>query len=222
MTRKRNRNPYRHRLLIYYHITQRWRVAPLLIAFFGAVLYGASWMAYKQVISGMNNDLLLALWESRVVLLVLVGLSLLLYILMIIIGRGSYVEVRPRALRVRAGIVPLDISYGRIRSIRLVELATQHPPQTLKARDRKIVDLYLGESCSAIDLQSWPKQPIKRLWHKFMFTAGYNSLLFIVKDAMTLNQQIDGAIARRQARMQQGRRYQDPITRAGSAPRKDL
>jgi hypothetical protein len=212
---KKRKPTRRHRLLVYYRLGQRWRTAPFLTALLGAVLYGLGWLASRSILQGGNLALLHMLWEKRSLLLGLIGFSLVLYLLTIVISRGSYVEARPKALRVRAGLVNTDISYTRIRQMRLVQVTTLYPPESLKGADSRLLGPLLGYSCSAIDLKSWPKQPLRKLWHKFMFASDRDSILFIVEDAMILNQQIDGAIAARHARVSKTQRgYKDPIERA--------
>jgi hypothetical protein len=191
----------RFRLLIYHRLGQRWRVAPLLTAVLGGILYGLAWMASRSMLAGLNVALLQSLWRSRVLLLGMIGFSVALYILTIFISRGSYVEVRPKALRIRAGLIAQDISYGRIRLVRSVGLRSVYPLEALKARDRGLLEPLMDYGCTAVDMRSWPRQPIKKLWHKFMFTGDGSSLLFIVEDALEFNQLLSSVMDVRQARI---------------------
>ncbi len=221
MTRTGDKGPYhRQKLLIYHQFAKRWRVGPMLTAVMAGLLYGMAWLTDKKMLRSANVDFLQMLWGNRIYILGLIGFSLILYVLIVGIGRSSFVEVRPQALRIRAGMVTSDLSYGRIRQIRLVQLASVYPPDSLRAGDWATLKPFVDMSCTAIDLQSWPKLPLKRLWHKFMFTQDGLSLLLVVEDAMVLNQQIDGAIAARQARLSKSKRgYQDPVERAAEMAR---
>jgi hypothetical protein len=197
------------------------RVLPFFIALAGAILYALGWMGSQGILQGGNRELLGILWGNRPRLLVVVGASVLLYLFMIFISRTSFVEARPKALHVRAGLVPVDISYGRIRQIRLVQLGLQYPPETLKGPEVGLIDPLAGATCTVVDLSSvpWPftKRSLRWIWNKFMFTADGGSLMFVVKDAMVLNQQIDSYLAARQARLKGDDRYLDPIARATRA-----
>ncbi len=219
---KNKQPPRRHRLLIYYRLGQRRRTVPLLIAVMGGILYGLGWLASRSILQAGDAALLDMLWQRRAFILALILASLALYVLMLIIARSSYVEARPRARHIRAGLVPLDISYGRIRQIRLVQVRAQYPPGTLKGSDYALLEPFIEKPCTAVDLRSWPKLPVKKLWHRLMFSGDGGSLLFIVQDAMVLNQQIDGALATRQARHKKRTAYQDPIERAVEMSRKQL
>ncbi len=215
MSKQKRKDPRRHRLLVYYRLGQRQRVIPLLIAVFSAMLYGIGWLYERGAFEVGNPTLLRALWTNRVLILALIGYSLLLYVLSILIARLSFVEARSKALRVRAGLVPVDISYGRIRQIRLARFANIYPPEALKPRERRRLRPFADMTCTVVDLQSWPRLPIKRLWNRYLFTRDGTSLLFIVEQPMLLNQQIDAAITQRHARLTQDRRaYRDPIDRA--------
>lgn len=204
----------RHRLLVYYRIGQRWRIMPLLTALFGVLIYGMTWLHAYGRFEGGNEALLEHLWLNRTLVLAIIGLNLLLYGLITIVARGSFVEARRNALRVRAGLLPLNISYARVRQLRLGQVSAQLPPDRLRNRDYALLEPLLPLACTVIDLKSWPREPIRRLWDKFLFTPDRKSLLFIVEEAMLLNQQIDSAMAAWQARVRGRDRYEDPIERA--------
>lgn len=212
----------RHRLLLYAHLGQRLRTAPFLIMIFGVILLFLGWLESQSAIQGVNLDLLRMLWAGQVLLITIILCSLAIFVLAIIIGHGSYVDVRPVTLHIRAGLLTLNISYKRIRQIRLGQLGVQHPEDSLRGGDWALVESFWGEPCTLVDLISWPwpgKEMTRRLWSKFMFTRDGNSLMFIVKDAMVLNQQIDGRIAALQVSAKRSR-YVDPLERAVQMERK--
>lgn len=210
----------RHKLLVYRRMGQRWRTPTLLLVLMGALLYVLGWLAAQGKVQGLNTGLINSLWERRLLLMGLIGFSLLLYIITLIIA-SSHVEVQAKALYVRAGLIAQHISYGRISQMRIVQLNEQYPAQQIKARDYRMLEPFYELPCTAIDLRSWPKTPLRKLWHPMMFTRdGRNSLLFIVEDAMVLNQQIDGALSARQARYKKRGQYEDPIERAARQARK--
>ncbi|HOA25613.1 MAG TPA: hypothetical protein PK801_14015 [Aggregatilineales bacterium] len=211
MAKKQTR---RHRLLVPYRVGQRWRAMPLLTALLGVLLYALMWLHRYGLIEGMNGPLLDYLWTVRQLILALIGFSLLLYVLIMLIARGSYVEARPGALRVKAGLIPLNISYSRIGAIKLGQVGAQFPADRLSNRDYALLEPLLPLACTVVELTSWPKEPVRKLWHKFLFTPGGDGLLFIVEDAMLLNQQIDAARTALLAASRRHARYQDPIERA--------
>lgn len=212
----------RHRLLLYARLGQQLRTAPFLITIFGVVLLFLGWLESQGAIQGVNLELLRMLWAGRVLLIAIIVCSLAIFVLAIIIGRGSYVDVRPVTLHVQAGLLALNISYKRIKQIRLGQVGVQHPEESLKGSDWGLIEPFWGEACSVVDLRNWPwpgKKMTQRLWSKFMFTRDGNSLMFIVRDAMVLNQQIDGRLAALQVSAKQSQ-YVDPLERAVRMERK--
>jgi len=210
----------RHKLLVYRRMGQRWRTPTLLLVLLGGLLYALGWLADQGKVQGLNTDLISSLWEQRLLLLGLIAFSILLYVIALIVA-NSYVEVQAKALYIRAGLVAQHISYGRIRQMRIVQLNEQYPSREIKGRDYRLLEPFYEYPCTAVDLRSWPKTPLKRLWHHTMFTRdGRSSLLFIVENAMVLNQQIDGALSARQARYKKRGQYEDPIERAVQQARK--
>lgn len=215
MAKRKVRETRKHRLLITHRQGQHWRVTPLLIALMGAVLYGAGWLYGRGLLLGGDRSLLEMIRARHTLILILIGASLLLYVLSVWISRASHVEARRKALRVRAGLVPVNLSYGRIRQIRLVQLSSIYPPQKLKRRHRRLLKPFAEVTCTAVDILSWPRLPLRLMWNRFMFTPDGQSLLLVVEKPMLLNQQIDGAMTERHARLTRGKRgYQDPIDRA--------
>jgi hypothetical protein len=218
MAGKSRRDVKKHRLLVYYRLGQRLRTVPFLIALFCVILLGIGWMGSEGIFQEGNRGLIERLWTGRLLLFVAIGASVLLYLFSLYISHTSYVQARPKALRVKAGLVPVDISYGRIRQIRLVQFDMHYPPDKLKGSDAALVEPFEGATCTSVDLKSLPKpftpQLLKRVWNKFMFTGDGESVMFVVRDPMVLNQQIDGYISARQARIKGSTKYVDPIERA--------
>ncbi len=213
---KKNRKKFApHRLLVYYRIGQRLRTTPLFIALVGIFLLVLGWLGNSSIFQGGNRALMSAMWEGRTFLLLMIAVSVALYILMIFIARRSSVQVRPKALRVRAGLLSLDISYGRIINRRLTTVAAYYPAKSLKAGEYALLEPLLDNPCTVVDLKSWPLELrlLKLLWSKYLFAESVG-LIFAVDDPMVLNQEIDEAITRRQTRRKGGGRYVDPIERA--------
>jgi hypothetical protein len=218
MSQSKRRSVKRHRLLVYHRLGQRMRTLPFLLAIFSIVLLAIGWLGNSGILEGGDQSLLSRLWDQRNWLYVLVGASVLLYLFSVYLSLGSYVEARKKTLRIKAGVVPVDVSYARIRQLRLVQFGMQYPLDKLKGREAALVEPFEGSTCTALDLKSVPKpftpQLLKQMWSKFMFTATGDSLMLVVKDPMVLNQQIDSQIAARQARLKKESKYLDPIERA--------
>jgi hypothetical protein len=220
MAGKSRRDVKKHKLLVYYRLGQRLRTVPFLIVLFCLILLAIGWMGSEGILQGGDQGMMQRLWTGRLLLYVAVGASLILYLFSLLLSHGSYVQARPKALRVKAGLIPVDISYARIKQIRLVQFDLQYPLDKVKGSDYALVEPFEGSTSTVVDLKSLPKpftpQLLRRLLNKFMYTndSDGTSLMLVVSDPMVLNQQIDGYIAARQARMKGGAKYIDPITRA--------
>jgi hypothetical protein len=178
----------KHRLEIPFRIGQRLRVAPFLLVLMGFLLQGILFLAERDII-----EVALLRPERRPFVWALVIVGAVLYVLAIFISRVSIVQARPDHLRVRAGIVPLAISYSRINSLRPVQVAGQYPPKSLKGRDRALLEPFFGTTAVSVDLKSFPLDEalLRRLWHKFMFTKDMKGVMLVVEDALGLMQEID-------------------------------
>lgn len=194
------------------------RTVPFFMTLLILILLGIGWLGSRNFLPQSDQMMLSLLWERRVFLYVAIGASILIYLVSLMVSRGSFVEARPKTLRVKAGIIPVDISYARIRQIRLVSFNMQYNVDKLSGRDFSLVEGYESATCTALDLKSLPKpftpSLLRRMWHRFMFTGTGDSLMFVVEDPMVLNQQIDGFISARQARLKKNTKYLDPIQRA--------
>lgn len=178
----------RHRLEISFRIGQRLRIVPFLLILMGLLLQAILFLAERDII-----EVALIRPERRPFVWMLVILAAALYLVAIFISRVSIAQARPNYLRVRAGIVPLSVSYARIRSLRPVQVGEQYPPKTLKGSERALLEPFFGKTAVAVDLKSFPLNEalLRRLWPKFMFTKDMKGLMLVVEDALGLIQEID-------------------------------
>ena len=191
----------KHRLEIYYRIGQRMRMGPLLMGLVGLVLLGYTYL--PQIITFMPTlitflppTIIEIMWlgpARRALVLALLLLSGALYVVNIFVSRASIVQARPEYLYVRAGLIPLAISYARLRSLRPVRVGNMHPRRSLKGSGRAVMEPLLGETAVAVDLQSFPmnEKLLRRLWVKYMFITDRKGLMLLVRDHMGLTQEID-------------------------------
>lgn len=192
----------RHRLEVYFRIGQRMRMGPLLMGLLGLILLAYTFL--PQIITLMPTIITILpptivdiLWlgpARRPLVVALIILSAVLYMVNIFISRASFVQARPEHFYVRAGLVPLVISYARVRSLRPVQVGQQYPPKSLKDRELGLMEPLLGMTAVAVELKSFPtsETTLRRLWSKFMFAADKKGVMLVVKDALGLIQEIDG------------------------------
>jgi len=222
MTSKTRKPQTRHPLLVYQQISRRLRSLPLMLVFVGALLLVLSILGKIITLQGVDTSMLDLLASGQPLIVVIITASALLYIFAVFMGRNSYIETRPKMLHIQTGLLAVNISYRRIRQIRLSQVSVLYPEKTARGNDRQIIEELGGLPCSLVDLASWPSFPghkgLKLLWSKLMFTSDGDSLMIVVRDAMVFNQQLDGRMSGlQQAKKQEQSRYLDPLQRATQA-----
>jgi len=220
MGQKSRKTPARHPLLVYQQISQRIRTLPLLLAFLALILLSISLIGKSITLEGADTSMLDMLAAGQPLIVVIIVASALLYILAVIMG-GSYIEARSNRLHVRTGLLAINISYRRIRQIRLSQVSVQFEGRKISGSDGQVARELSGQPCSIIDLTSWPWPGLgglKRLWGRLMFSGDGDNLMIVVRDAMVFNQQLDGRLATIQQRQKQDQSaYLDPLERATRA-----
>lgn len=213
---KGRRSVTQHHLLVYNRLGHRMRTAPFLIAALTLLLFGLGWLSTQDILEGYDTSLLQLIWQGNVFLIVILFVCGVIWVYAVVIGSLSYVEARPRVLHIQAGLVAINISYSRLRQIRLSQVGVQYPSKQLRGTDYDLMEPLLGTPCTLVDLRSWPwpgYKWLRRLWVRFMFSGDGVALMLAVPDAMVLNQQIDGRVTILQAQKKE-RQYLDPLARA--------
>jgi len=212
----------RHRLLIYEQIGSRMRTVPFMLAGITLILYGLGWLSTQDFMQVGDTSMLQIIWKNQLYLFVILFVCVAIYLYGFLTSKLSYIEARSKSLRIQAGLLAINMSYRRIKQIRLGQVGTQFPQGMLRGADADLIDPLLGVSCTLVDLKSWPSPGygwLRRLWSRFMFSGDLVSLMLVVPDAMALNQQIDSRIAVLQASSSQSH-YLDPLERAVQAQKK--
>ena len=212
----------RHRLLVYQRIGGRMRAVPFMLAGISLILYGLGWLSTQDFMPSADTSLLQLFWANQIYLFIIIFVCAAVFFYGLIVGGMSYAEARPKTLRVQAGLFAINISYARIRQIRLAKVTAVYPEGTVRGADADLIDPLLDMSCSLIDMQSWPPpgyKTLRRLWSRFLFNVDGSALMLIVPDAIAFNQQLDSRLGVRGRHAQQGG-YLDPLERAIQAQKK--
>lgn len=219
---KERRAVKRHRLLVYERIGSRMRTVPFMLGGITVILYGLGWLSTQDFMQSADIGMLQLIWKNQLYLFIILFVCGAVYVYGLITGSMSYVEARQKSLRIQAGLLAINISYRRIKQIRLSQVGTQYPEDMLHGADADLIDPLLGVSCTLIDMKSWPSPGypwLRRLWSRFMFSSDGAALMLVPPDAMVLNQQIDSRVAVLQVDSKQSQ-YLDPLERAVRAQEK--
>ena len=187
MAKRRQKSGKRHRLQVYFRAGQRLRTKPLMLMLVSLLLLGIMYFAPDKITFPWLGE------AQRPLVIALIVASAGLYLVSIFISRISVVQARADYLYVRAGVVPVAISYTRISKMRPVQVGQQFPPKTLKGNEHALMHPFLADTAVAIDLRAFPmgEKTLRRLWSKFMFVSDEKGLMLLVKDYALLNREID-------------------------------
>src|SRR5688572_32914157 len=98
---KSRRAVKKHRLLVYHRLGQRMRTVPFFMTLFILVLLRIGWLGSRNFLPQRDQAVLSLLWGRRIFLYVAIGASALIYLVSLMVSRGSFVEARPTTLRVK-------------------------------------------------------------------------------------------------------------------------
>jgi hypothetical protein len=178
--------------LILYQETMR----PLKIpAFLILILFAGLCVA---VFTGLLQKAGVAVAPLTDVLIVLATFAaLVLWLIVVILPRASYVACKPDFLLLRIGLFRLVVSYARVRTARTVRHAQIHDPAGEPLTRRAMAVRMALRQCVALELSSYPKAffLLRALAHPFLFLGREPGFLFAVRDWMGLGRELDEARA---------------------------
>jgi hypothetical protein len=123
--------------------------------------------------------------------------TFLLWVIVVVQPRLSYVECRADYLVLRIGFLRLIVSYSRVRTTRSVLHGQIHSPQAQPRSRRALARRMAPRQSVAIELTSYPMAffLLRAMTHPFLFLGGQPGFLFAVEDWMGLDQSIEEARA---------------------------
>ena len=181
----------RFRLLMYERMWQRWAFPCLFIAPASIALWLLAPSAYfvpqsiKLPIIGFQIPL-------RPLMLVPALASLYILAYSFLAQRMAWVQCRAGHLRIRTPILPVIISYARIKSVRPSRLSQVFNPTTERAGSREWMSPYWGLTVVVVELTRFPvSKRWLRLWlNRYLFAPTVTGFVLVVDDWMTLSRQI--------------------------------
>jgi hypothetical protein len=130
------------------------------------------------------------------------GIVVLLWLVVLLMPRISYVQCHPEYLLLKVGFLRLIISYTRLRTSRSVQHGQIHSPKTQPRARRKLAARMAKMQCVAVELTSYPTAffLLRALTHPFLFLGEQPGFLFAVEDWMGLDREVEEAHAELLAR----------------------
>ena len=172
----------KHKLLLYDQMSRRMRGKLLWLGLTLLVL------AVVDLVRPFLGTYFYLLW-------LVVGLVALLWLYYGILVRRAGVGVTPNYLLLQGPLRGVKISYGRISAVTSTQIAQHYDFDTLKGRERRLVQPFFGTACTFVELSSWPKTLSQRsLWFpRLLFGVRREGLLLASPNWMQLNRDIEEA-----------------------------
>jgi hypothetical protein len=126
----------------------------------------------------------------------LIAALMLLWIYYAFLVRRAALIVLPKYMVLRGPLTEVKISYGRVASVTASHMSQHFESQTLKGRERFIVEPLYKYSCGFVELFSFPKTLNKkgrRHFSRFLFSPRRTGLLLVVDDWMQLSRDVEVA-----------------------------
>lgn len=168
-------------LLVYRRLFQMWFWPSLLLLVLSVVLL-------------FLDPPLLGDWGWVLIPVILVAAFVAFYAIM---ARATYVQAHRKAIRIRTPLVPLVISYGRLKMTRTTPFKAQYPPERLTWSQRQLATKLYGRTCLLIELNGYPisRRVLSLLLGRFLIPLDTVGLVLLVEDWLQLSNEIDGARA---------------------------
>ncbi len=181
MARKKRSRGKKFPLLIYERMWKRWALPCLLIIPASIALW---WVApFLEIVEPLHRGLSLVP--------AVVALFILIFTFMA--RRLAWVQCRPTHLRIQAPILSLAISYGRFKDVIPTAFYDIFNPNEERAARRHWLRPYWSQTAILVKLSEYPVNKMwLRLWlSPYLMSPGKPGIVLLVKDWMTLSQQID-------------------------------
>ncbi len=172
----------RHRLLLYDRIGRRPRALLL-------------WLIVALLALGVVDWYTAFLGEAWVWLWIALAPAVGLWLYYAFGLRRAAVHVRRGAIRLQGPLFGLNFSYGRIRSVTVVNMGQHYAFKALSARERRLYRPLYQKTAVFVELRSAPSAFARRqLWFPlYLFGTVRPGLLLVVDDWMALSQAISTA-----------------------------
>jgi hypothetical protein len=120
----------------------------------------------------------------------LVALYILIY--SYLANRMAWVQCREGHLRIQTPVLPLAISYARIKTVRPSRMAQVFDPAKEKPGRREWMRPYWGMTVLVVELTKFPvDKRWLRLWlNRYLFSPTSTGVVLLTEDWMTLSRQI--------------------------------
>lgn len=183
----------KYRLLLYWHILDRWWPVTLSIAIMIFLNVGVLWGAQWYFIDPAENPLLVLPEAGGYMMLGAGGFALLFTFFLLFLRGGAYVQLFDNYARLATPFLRVNISYKRIHRTTTAQVASLFPPQKYKGWKREIIEPVAFETAIVIHLTTYPlpRAALGLFLSPFFFFDKTPHFVLIVDDWMNLSIELD-------------------------------
>ncbi len=176
-------------LLIYRRYHQVNSSLSVMLILVGLALLGTNALIRILRPASISEDTRVLLWLG--IIIAVFGLAR--FLLTWLPGRVAYVQCTAKGVRVQTPFMPVVFSYKRITDTRPTNLRDVFEPSKQKGLGRRMLEEIWSETVIVVDLKGYPvsKKWLRMIVGPFLLTPKGTGFVFLVKDWMGLNRQIN-------------------------------
>jgi hypothetical protein len=151
---------------------------------------------YDLIDPMLDDDLWFYFW-------IVIGVVFLLWIYYAVIIPRSSIQMRPKSLRLKGPLIAFTISYARIHSVTSAQMSQHYPFDSLKGREKDVLEPLYNRTCVFIELTSYPGTfRWRHLWFpKFLFGTSRPGLVCVTRDWLSLSRDVEAYRSERYERV---------------------
>jgi hypothetical protein len=151
---------------------------------------------YDLIDPRLDDDLWFYFW-------IVIGVVFLLWIYYAVIIPRSSIQMRPKSLRLKGPLIAFNISYARIHSVTSAQMSQHYPFDSLKGREKDVLEPLYNRTCVFIELTSYPGTfRWRHLWFpKFLFGTSRPGLVCVTRDWLSLSRDVEAYRSERYERV---------------------
>jgi hypothetical protein len=151
---------------------------------------------YDLIDPMLDDDLWFYFW-------IVIGVVFLLWIYYAVIIPRSSIQMRPKSLRLKGPLIAFNISYARIHSVTSAQMSQHYPFDSLKGREKDVLEPLYNRTCVFIELTSYPGTfRWRHLWFpKFLFGTSRPGLVCVTRDWLSLSRDVEAYRSERYERV---------------------
>jgi hypothetical protein len=140
----------------------------------------------------------------------LIPIVFLLWLYYALVMPRASIQLRPNALRLQGPIFGYNISYGRIYSVTSAQMSQHFPYDSLKGREKGVLEPIFKRTCVFIELKNYPKNFRWQhlLFPKFLFGTSRPGLVCVTRDWISLSRDVEAYRGERYERVHNADRGQ--------------